>query len=271
MNCCSIAPSLLFIPLVASFLAAQRPLDSNKNRLAVILRLPALTPDDWQSLFSEADSGNAEAQYWVGKIYDEGRLLPPDEEKAALWFQKSAEQGYGPAEYSVCKKRAGQDTIAVERCMWRAAENGVPEAQFWVGVGFEEHLFGVTDKQEALKWFRLAAEGGSLDAEYVLGLRYELGDGVKQNYALAANWFQKAAEHVPNLGGAGQGRNDLGILYMEGDGVPKDYVQACMWFILAGVETNIKYVQRKMTSAQIIRAQQLAEDWKKQHPDPAIY
>jgi len=271
MNCRTIAPSLLLIPLVASFLAAQRPLDSNNNRLAAILRLPALTPDDWESLFSEADSGNAEAQYWVGKVYDEGRLLPRDEEKSALWFQKSAEQGYAPAEYSVCKKRAGQDTIAVERCMQRAAENGVPEAQFWVGVGFEEHLFGVTDKQEALKWFKLAAEGGNPDAEYVLGLRYELGDGVKQNYALAANWFHRAAEHVPNLGGAGQGRNDLGILYMDGDGVPKDYVQACMWFILAGVEANTKYVQRKMTSAQMIRAQQLAEDWKKQHPAPAIY
>jgi uncharacterized protein len=271
MNCRATAPSPVLIPLVASFLTAERPLDSSNNRLAAILCLPALTPDDWQSRFSEADSGNAEAQFWVGKIYDEGRLLPLDKEKSALWFQKSAEQGCAPAEYSLCRKRAGQDTLAAERCTWRAAESGVPEAQFWVGVSFEQHQFGVTDKQEALKWFKLAAEGGNPDAEYMLGLRYELGDGVPQSYALAANWFHKAAEHLPNLGGAGQGRNDLGILYMDGDGVPKDYVQACMWFILAGVEENIKYVQRKMTSAQITRAQQLAEDWRKQHPDPAIY
>lgn len=271
MNCRTLATSLLLIPLVASSLAAQKPLDSNNNRLAAILRLPALTPDDWQSLFSEADSGNAEAQYWLGRIYDEGKLLPLDKEKSALWLQKSAERGYAPAEYSLCRKRVGQDTVAAERCMWRAAESGVPDAQFWLGVSFEQHQFGVTDKQEALKWFKLAAEGGNPDAEYELGLRYELGDGVPQSNALAANWFHKAAEHVPNLGGAGQGRNSLGILYMDGDGVPKDYVQACMWFILADVDENIKYVQRKMTPAQITRAQQLAGDWKKQHPDPAIY
>ena len=271
MNCRAIALSLVLIPLVASFLTTQRPLDSSNNRLAAILRLPALTPDDWQSLFSEADSGNAEAQFWVGKIYDEGRLLPLDKEKSALWFQKSTEHGYAPAEYSLCRNRAGQDSIAVERCTWGAAESGVPEAQFWVGVSLEQHQFGVTDKQEALKWFLLAAEGGNPDAEHVVGLRYELGNGVPQNYALAANWFYKAAQHVPDLGGAGQGRNDLGLLYMDGDAVPKDYVQACMWFILADVDENIKYIQRKMTPAQIARAQQLAGEWKKQHPDPAIY
>ena len=83
--------------------------------------------------------------------------------------------------------------------------------------------------------------------------------------------YRKAAEHVPDLGGAGQGRNNLGNLYEEGNGVPKDYVHACMWFSLAGNDMNIHYVQGKMTPAQILQAQQIAEEWKKQHPDPAIY
>ena len=29
---------------------------------------------------------------------------------------------------------------------------------------------------------------------------YEDGEGVEQNYALAAEWYRKAAEHVPDLG-----------------------------------------------------------------------
>jgi TPR repeat protein len=63
--------------------------------------------------------------------------------------------------------------------MWRAAENGVPEAQFWLGVTCEQNLwFGVTDKQEALKWYKWAAEGDQLDAENELGVRYQAGDGV---------------------------------------------------------------------------------------------
>jgi TPR repeat protein len=63
----------------------------------------------------------------------------------------------------------------------------------------------------------------------------------------------------------------LGILYADGDGVPKDYVQAYMWFSLAGDDRNIIYIQDEMTPAQILRAQNLANEWIKQHPDPAIY
>jgi TPR repeat protein len=73
------------------------------------------------------------------------------------------------------------------------------------------------------------------------------------------------------LGGAGQGRNNLGLLYMDGLGVPKDYVQAYKWFSLAGADQNIAWAAEKMTAPQILQAQQIAADWKQQHPDPAIY
>jgi len=58
---------------------------------------------------------------------------------------------------------------------------------------------------------------------------------------------------------------------MVGLGVPPDYVQAYMWFSLAGTEANLAAVQVEMTPAQIIRAQQMADEWTKRHPDPAIY
>src|SRR6266852_2536207 len=242
----TLVPSLIFVLFIASFFPAQTAPLSTNARLAEILRLPALQPNDWQALFSIAESGDPEAQYWLGRIYEAGRLLPLDKEKSDYWYQKSAEQGYTPAEYWVCGKRANQDSLDYERCMWRAAEKGVPEAQFWLGVAFEQNLwFGVTDKQEALKWYRRAAEGDQPDAENELGVRYQDGDSVEQSYVEAAYWFRKAAEHVPNLGGAGQGRNNLGLLYADGNGVPKDYVNAYMWFSLAGNDMNIRYVQDK--------------------------
>ena len=268
----SLVSSLIPVLLVASFLPAQTaPLFSN-TRLAEILRLPALQPGDWAALFSIAESGDPEAQYWLGRIYNAGALLPLDKQKSAYWYQKSADQGYAPAEYWVCGNRANLESLEHERCMWRAAEKGVPEAQFWLGVAFDQHLwFGVTDKQEALKWYHRAAECDQPDAENELGVRYQDGDGVEQNYVQAAYWFLKAAEHVPNLGGAGQGRNHLGNLYKDGHGVPKDYVLAYMWFSLAGNDRSLAYLQEEMTPSQISRAQTLAADWKLQHPDPAIY
>jgi uncharacterized protein len=271
MNQLTLVPSLLFILLASSILTAEQTPDSTNGRLATILHLPVLTSHDWQVLFSEAESGNPEAEYWLGRIYDAGRLLPKDAEKSLHWFKKSAEQNYAPAEYFLCLMHAYPEKQEGERCMWRAAENGVPEAQFWIGVAYDQQLFGIDDKQEAFKWFKRAAERGHVDAEAALGRCYEVGDGVEQDYALAAHWYRKAAEHVPNLGGAGQGRNNLGNLYMEGLGVPKDYVQAYMWFSLAGVDESIAYAAGKMTPAQILQAQQLTDEWTKQHPEPAIY
>lgn len=270
MNQRTLVSSFLLILLVSSILTAQQTPDSN-NRLATILHLPVLSHDDWQFLFSEAESGNAEAQYWLGRIYDQGRLLPKDAEKSARWYQKSAEKGYAPAKYVVCLMHADRDSFQSERCMRRAAEDGVPDAQFWLGVAYERDDFGITDDQEAVKWYRKAAALGNPDAEVELGRRYEDGNGVEQNYALAAEWYRRAAEHVPNLGGAGQGRNDLGLLYLKGLGVPKDYVQAYMWFSVAGTESNIAAAKEEMNPPQVLTAQQLAEEWNKQHPDPAIY
>jgi TPR repeat protein len=268
----NLVPSLLLALFVSSFLPAQTASPSTDARLAEILRLPALQPDDWQALFSMAESGEPEAQYWLGRIYESGRLLPLDKVKSAYWYQKSADQGYAPAEYWVCTKRANQDSIELERCMLRAGEQGVADVQFWLGVAFEQNLwFGVTDHLEALKWYKRAAEGDDPDAEAELGRRYQNGDGVEQSYVQAAFWFRKAAEHVPNLGGAGQGRNNLGLLYTDGQGVPRDYVQAYMWFSLAGRDSNISDIQNEMTPNQISQAQQMANDWKLQHPDPAIY
>jgi uncharacterized protein len=263
--------SLVFVLFVSCILTAQQIPDSSNNRLVTILHLSVLTAHDWDALFAEADSGNAEAQYWLGRIYDAGRLLPKDAEKSIHWYQKSAEHGYAPAEYFLCLMHANREELENEGCMWRAAENGVPDAQFWIGVAYDQNRFGITDKQEAFKWFKRAAERGHVDAEAALGQCYEDGDGVEQNYALAAHWYRRAAEHVPNLGGAGQGRNNLGNLYMAGHGVPKDYIQAYMWFSLAGTERSLAAVQVEMNSAQILQAQQMADEWKKQHPDPAIY
>lgn len=265
--------SALLILSLPAVLSPARPSPVSTNpRLAEILRLPALQPADWHDLFSIAEAADAEAQYWLGRIYQDGKLLPADKEKSNHWYRKAASQGSGLAEYMLCLHQSEPDSLDRERCMLRAAEKGVPEAQFWLGVAFDQHLwFGVTDEVEALYWFRKSAEGGNPDAQAELGTRYEWGDGVRQDYAQAALWYRRAADHVPDLGGAGQGRNNLGLLYLNGRGVPKDNVQACLWFILADVKQNIDAAQREMTPEQITSAQQLAAGWKKKHPDPAIY
>ena len=149
-------------------------------------------------------------------------------------------------------------TEADRKALLIKARHGDVGAQFWLGAGYEQGWFGKANFQEALKWLRKAAAHGDPDAQNALGKMYQDGEGVPQNYVLAAKWYRKAAEHVPDLGGAGQGRNNLGLLYFDGLGVPKDYVQAYMWFSVAGVETNMAAAQEEMNPQQVLKAQQLA-------------
>jgi len=49
------------------------------------------------------------------------------------------------------------------------------------------------DYPTALREFRLAAEQGNASAQYNLGLMYDNGQGLPQNYQLAYMWFSLAA------------------------------------------------------------------------------
>src|SRR5215469_6059654 len=123
-------PFLLGFLFFAVLLPAQSSPGASNPRLSEILRLPVLQPADWQALFSIAESGDREAQYWLGILYDRGNLLQLGKTKSKYWLQKSADQGYARAEFLLCGQRAGEDEVEGERCLWRAADNGVPEAQF---------------------------------------------------------------------------------------------------------------------------------------------
>ena len=257
----SFALSLFAVPIVS----AQLSSDPNQNRLAINARLSSLTQSDLKTLTVQAASGDPEAEFWLSLIYAEGRLVPQDFNLAKSWMLKAGEQGYIPAQEKV-GAFYGRGEPESERWLLRTAEQGDADAQLWLGVAYEQNWYGTTDIQEAGKWYRKSAEQGNPDAQVSLGQMYESGQGLEQNYALAAEWYRKAAEHVPDLGGAGQGRNQLGLLYMEGLGVPKDYVQAYMWFSVRSPDNpNLEYVESLMTPAQILAAQMMAAEWQSRH------
>lgn len=158
-------------------------------------------------------------------------------------------------------------TEADERYLLAKSQQGDASSQMWLACGYEQGWFGKTDIPEALRWFRNSAEQGNPDAQYLLGQMYEEGEGVSQNFSMAAKLYRKAAEHDPDLGGAGQGRYHLGLLYLDGNGVPKDYVQAYFWLRLAEFESDphLSTAKAQMTPEQILEAERLVEEWKFQN------
>ena len=76
-----------------------------------------------------------------------------------------------------------------------AANQGHPEAQYYVGLSYAEGKGVEKDMTEAVKWFKQAAEQGNADAMFKLGLACYEGDGMPLDLDEAAKWFRKAAEH----------------------------------------------------------------------------
>jgi uncharacterized protein len=275
MNPRVLLPLLLLLLVAVTYSAAQQTSDPKQAELDAYAHFKALKQVELKELFSKADSGDAEAQYWIGCFYAD-RLCresvealrlgpkPPQEvriahEEAARWFLKSAEQGYMLAQRLYGLMSVHTNPAVAERWMLSAGLQGDAETQLWLGHAYEDNWFGTTDVEEALKWYKMAAEGGDPDAQVVLGQKYKDGEGIEQNYELAAKWFRKAAEHAPNWTGARQGKNRLGGLYMTGRGVPRDYVQAYFWFSLNGPEGDTPHAKIHLSAEQIEETDRLVK------------
>ena len=50
---------------------------------------------------AEAEKGNVEAQYYVGKIYEGGLGTPPDYAAAASWYEKAAAKGHSASQFAL--------------------------------------------------------------------------------------------------------------------------------------------------------------------------
>ena len=111
--------------------------------------------------------------------------------------------------------------------------------------------------------YRLAAEQGDASAQFNLGVMYNHGYGVPQDYKEAVKWYRLSAEQ-----GDARAQNKLGLMYEKGEGVLQDYAIAHMWWNICGSSGGkdcVKYrnsIEKRMTPSQIEEAQRLARNWK---------
>jgi len=96
------------------------------------------------------------------------------------------------------------------------------------------------DYATAFRLMKPLAEQGDAQAQFNLGLLYNKGQGVPQDYAEAAKWYLKAAEAKQRgvLRAIAQAQCNLGILYYNGQGVPQDYAEAAKWYLKASERNN---------------------------------
>ena len=79
--------------------------------------------------------------------------------------------------------------------------------------------------ERVLQIVKPLAEQGDAAAQFIMGGLYESGQGVPQDYELAAKWWQKAAQQ-----GMARAQNELAVLLSDGRGVMQDTKQAVVWY-----------------------------------------
>ena len=114
-----------------------------------------------------------------------------------------------------------------------AAEGGNPVGQEGLGFCYEKGYGVPQSYTQAEKWYRLAAEQGYAKAQYNLGVCYLHGRGVVQSYSIAVKWFLLAAEQ-----GDDWAQNNLGVCYIDGNGVSQSCTEAVKWYRMAANNGN---------------------------------
>jgi uncharacterized protein len=54
-----------------------------------------------KDLISQAENGNAEIQFQLARVYDDGKLVPRDFDKALHWYKKAAMNEYEEAQFTL--------------------------------------------------------------------------------------------------------------------------------------------------------------------------
>jgi hypothetical protein len=144
-----------------------------------------------------AEAGDAEAQFQLSVMYQNGRLIAQDPVLSLEWLRKAAAQRH-------------------------------VKAMFNLGVTYGDGLGVPVDDAEAFKWYQAAAAQGEARAYYNLGSFYLAGRGTAVDGAKAnAQWFEAA------LRGLSLAQVRLALSFARGDGGKVDHQLAYIWAYIA--------------------------------------
>ncbi len=185
-----VASWLVSIVLFATSQVACKPTTSTPE--------VAVAPPNVESIRAKAESGDADAQYNLGKLYAKGLGVKEDYKQAAKWYQAASDQSHAGALVALGELyEAGQgvpnDDAEAAKCYRRAADQGNAVGQYSLAVLYVMGRGVPQDNAEALKWYRLAADQGDTLAQYNLGMRHYRGVGVKRDPVEAYQWLSLAA------------------------------------------------------------------------------
>ena len=200
-------------------------------------KMPIITSSTLRSIKDKAQSGDANSQYQLAKIYDQANGVARDLRESRRWYIKSAEQGNVLAQYELaCIYHYGRATLRdyreARKWFTKAGDQGHALSQNYMGFLCKCGKGGPQDLPEARRWFEKSAEAGEERAMDNMGMLFYCGIGVQQDFLQARKWFELGAEK-----GFVESQFQLGVMYKRGiGGLPTNFTEAKKWFQKAALQ-----------------------------------
>ena len=144
-------------------------------------------------------------------------------------FENSLYELYKPINTSVDVDDTNDD-FSIEQLI-QLAERGDAQAQANLGLMYNIGDGVKQDYKHAYYWYEKAAAQGNVNSQFNIGSLYNNGDGVKQDYKQTAFWYEKAAAQ-----GDAEAQVSLGLMYYNGEGFTQDYKKAAYWYEKAAAQ-----------------------------------
>ncbi len=203
---------------------------------------PALAEKSVQEWTQQAEAGQAEAQFELGRVYLRGRAdLPADPQKAFDLMKQAADQDHpdaiGAMGYFYAEGvTVPRDEKAALDWFRKGAEAGSLKAKLNLGLIYLKERGAPAAAKEAERLIRDAADGGLAEAQATMAELLFAGEfGGERNYAEVLRYAQPAAE-----AGIAHSQNLLGTLHAYGQGVKRDTATAEVWYRKAAEKGDVK-------------------------------
>jgi TPR repeat protein len=243
------------------------------------------TPDAVKRIRDAAERGDVLAQFRLGRAFEDGDGVLPDDEQAHFWYRKAADQRLPSAEFAVgmdYSRGRGVQQDQEEAVQWvrRAATQGYALAQYSLGMAYALGQGIERDGRASIPWFRKAADQGLANAQFKFGLLSIafsglLGTGLGDGVGAAVESLRKAAGQD-----LGQAQFALGLIYLQGSDNPltdpdtnlvQDFVESYKWLTIcwkrtfgelqSSCERRRIEVERKMTPEAVGLGEDRALEW----------
>lgn len=182
-------------------------------------------PSDYDKAISYyLKSSTPDSKAMIGWMYLDGQGVEQNDEKAMEWFMKSKTSLYSITGIGFLHSKQQKFSEAMA-CYLKAPSCSI--AQMFIGDLFYYGNGVKQDYMEALDWY-LKASDDEPKALYRIGELYLNGKGVNKDYTIAYELMKKAATF-----GVLEAQYNLGLLYHSGNGTFKDQTKAFQWFMIS--------------------------------------